>query len=489
MTLTIHTEEDKQRQLTLTITVDEARVQDAMRAKARELGKEFRIPGFRPGKAPYAVIARRIGEDTLRAETIEDLIQPVFEEALEQENIDPYARPTLEDIEQEPVVFKFTIPLSPEVKLGGYRETRRDVEQVEVTDEAVQEALEYAQSRHQQLETVDRPAEEGDVVTISGSGQFTSPAPTEAEEETAEEEGAEEAEETEETEETETPAPEESSEGEMIFREESLEVLLDPEALFPQTPFVENLIGMSVGDQKTFTFTFPEEYELESDFSGREAKFDITVLEVKNREVPPIDDELAKLEGDYEDLEAFKEALRAQLAEQAQESAKEKLIEEMTDTLLEDVEMVYAPASVEAQIDDMVEDFKNRLTRSGWQPQDYLQLQGMTEETLREDFRENAETQLKRQLALRQFILDEKLRVGAADIDNLIEARVERFSGNETLQNSMRDFYRTGSGFEAISSEVLRDKVYERIVAILSGEAPDPAELEAALESSADEEE
>lgn len=488
MTLTIHTEEDEQRQLTLTIEVEESRVQQAMRNKARELGKEFRIPGFRQGKAPYNVILRRIGEPTLRAETIEDLIQPVFEEALEEADIDPYARPTLEDIESDPVKFTFTIPLSPQVTLGAYRETRKEVETVEVTDEALQEALEYAQNRHQQLEVVDRAAAAGDVVTISGSGQFTSPAP--AQDETDEAVEAEAGDDDgEETDDATTDAETTETEGEMLFSEESLEILLDAETLFPETPFVENLIGMAVGDQKSFTFSFPDEYELESEFAGREARFDLTLLEVKNREVPPIDDELAKLEGDYEDLEAYKSALRAQLAEQAEEAAKEQLIEEMTDTLLEEAEMVYAPAAVEAQIDEMVEDFKNRLTRSGWQPQDYLQLQGMTEESLREDFRENAESQLRRQLALRQFILDEMLRVEIADIDRVIDKRVERFAENETLQNSMRDYFRTGPGFDSISSEVLRDKVYERIVAILSGEAPDLAELAAALEAADDEEE
>ncbi len=370
MTLTIHTEEDEQRQLTLTIEVEEARVQQAMRLKARELGKEFRIPGFRQGKAPYNVIVRRIGETTLRAETIEDLIQPVFEEAMDESGIDPYAQPTLEDIESDPVVFKFTIPLAPEVTLGDYRETRKEVEAVEVTDEALEQALEHAQTRHQQLEVVDRAAAEGDVVTISGSGQFTSPAPKQDDADEAEGDDAET------SDDAETADDEQVEEGEMLFSEESLEILLDAETLFPETPFVENLIGLSVGDQKTFTFSFPEEYELESDFAGREAEFDVTLLEVKNREVPPIDDELAKLEGDYEDLETYKTALRTQLAEQAEASAKEQLIEEMTDILLEDAEMVYAPAAVELQIDDMVEDFKGRLTRSGWQPQDYLQLPG-----------------------------------------------------------------------------------------------------------------
>lgn len=471
MSLTIQTVADDQQQIALTIEVDEARVQEAMKKKARELGREIAVPGFRRGKAPLDVIVRRIGESTLRAETIEDLIQPVFEEALEQAGVDPYGRASLDDIEPKPLVLKFTIPLTPAVTLGAYREARKEIEEVEVTNEAVEQALEYAQTRHQTIETVERPAAAGDVVTIGGKGVLV----------------------------PETPASDETSEGdeptaqtaispETIFDEERVDVLLDEETLFPGTTFVENVTGMSAGDEKTFVITFPAEFEAEPDFAGRQAQFALTVLEVKQRDLPPLDDELAKLEGDYETLEELRVAVRKELALQAEEQAKEELIEETTDTLLADAEIVFPPAAVEMQIDDMVEDFRNRLTRSGWQYQDYLQLQGMTEEALREDFRENAENQLRRQLVLRQFILDEKLRVTAEDIDKQIETRVARFD-KETLKDSMRDYYRTGQGFEAISSTVLRDKVYDRLREILSGNAPDLAELEAAGDAATDEEE
>jgi trigger factor len=468
VTLTIQTAEDDLRQMTLTIAVEESRVQKAMQKKARELGREIHVPGFRPGKAPYDVVVRRVGEDTLRAEAIEDLVQAVFEEALEQEGIDPYARPTLEDIEPKPLVYKFTVPLAPTVTLGDYRALRQDVEAVQVTDEALDEALEYVRVRHQTIETVDRPAEAGDVVAIGGSGRFVAPKPAAEEDEEA------------------APSDEApDAAGETIFEEERLELLLDEKSLFPDTPFVENLIGMAVGDQKSFSFVFPEAYEQEPEYAGREATFDITVLEVKRRELPPLDDELAKLEGHYETLDELREGLRGDLTREAESAAQEKTIEEMIDRLLEDAQMVYPPAAVEAQIDSMVEDFKNRLSRSGWQMQDYLNLQGMTEESLRADFRENAERQLRRQLALRQFILDEKLRVGAADIDHIVEQRIARFD-NEGLRDSMRNYYSRGQGFDLVSSEALSHKAYERIVAIFSGVAPDLSALE---DDAADEEE
>lgn len=463
MTLTIQTAEDDLRQLTMTIEVDEARVRKAMQAKARELSREVKLPGFRPGKAPYEVILRRVGEETLRAEAVEELVQSVFEEALEQENIDPYARPTLEDIEFNPAVFKFTIPLSPTVTLGDYRTLRKDVEEAQVTDEALEEALEYVRVRHQTIEAVDRPAEQGDVVAISGHGRFAAPMPSEEgeEEQPAEGDGDDVAE----------------VQGETIFEEERLEILLDEKTLFPDTPFVENMVGMAVGDQKAFTITFPDPYESEPEYAGREAAFDLTVLEVKMRELPALDDELAKLEGEYETLDELRQQTRDDLLKSAQDEAKEKLLEAMIDDLMEDATLVYPPAAVESGIDDMVDDFKNRLSRSGWKYEDYLNLQGMTEEALREDFRENAETQLRRQFVLRQFILDEKLKIEAADIDSLIEERTARFD-NEGLRKSMSDYYRTGRGFELISSEVLSNKAYDRVRAILSGNAPDLDSLE-----------
>lgn len=460
MTLTIQSSEDDLRQLTLTIEVDEDRVRKAMQKKARELSREVQLPGFRPGKAPYDVLVRRIGEETLRAEAVEDLVQPVFEEALEQEGIDLYARPSLENIELNPVSFKFTVPLSPTVVLGDYRAFRQDIEDVQVTDEALDEALEYVRMRHQVIEPVERAAEFGDVVTISGRGKFIAPKPAVEGEEAA-------------------------TEGEMLFEEESLDILLDDKTLFPDTPFVENVVGMSVGDQKEFAFVFPDPYEQDAEYAGREATFDVTVLAVKRRELPALDDELAKLEGKYETLDELRDSLRSDLAKEAEAAVKEKTIDDMIHHLIEGATMVYPPAAVEAQIDDMLEDFKNRLTRSGWKYEDYLNLQGMTEENLRADLSENAEDQLRHQLALRQFILDEKLRVTAADVDTLLDERIARFD-NPGLRDSMRNYYRSGQNFDLISSEVLSNKAYERARAIFSGNAPD---LDALEEDGADEEE
>jgi trigger factor len=246
---------------------------------------------------------------------------------------------------------------------------------------------------------------------------------------------------------------------------------LDSEIIFPGTDFVDNLIGKSSGDEASFSITFPEDFE-EEGLADRVAEFNLTILDVKKREVPPLDDDLAALEGDYETLDELREDLNKRLQDQAESQAKEELIEGMVDDLLKDGELVYPPSAVEMEIDETLENFKNQVSRSGWDFDDYMQLQGLSEETLREDFRESSEERLRRRLVMRQFVLDEKIRIQSDEIEALIDERIGNFD-NEELKKSMRDFYLSGSGFDMISSEVLSDKVYDRIRAIYSGTAPD----------------
>lgn len=478
MTLTIHTEEDEQRQLAVTIEVPEARVEDAMRRTARKLARDVNIPGFRRGKVPYNVMIRRFGKEAIRAEAIEDLIQPVFEEALEQIEAEPYAQATFDDMEMEPLVLKFTIPLQPEVNLGDYRALRKDIEPVTVTDEALEDALERVRTRHQVLEAVDRPAEAGDLVTVSGTGVLLE---SDEEEEAAATEESE-AEETAVTEaETGETAVEEADEedtaGKVIFNEEHIDLVMDGEETFPGTPFVDNIIGTAAGEQTTFSFTFPDDYEEET-FAGKTAEFTIDVLNVQRREVPELNDELAQEEGDYETVDELRDALRQQLQEQAESEAQDELIEEMIDDLLKDAELMYPPAAVEQEIDNMLQSFKSQASRSGWQWEDFLTLQGTSEEEIREDFRDSAEERVERQLVLRQFVLEEKLTVETEDVDAYVENRIAAFDDNKELQQNMRDYYRSGYGFDMISSEILMGKAHERIQAILAGEAPDLDELD-----------
>ncbi len=468
MTLTIQTEENEQRELKLTIEVPEKRVEQAMRQTARKLGREISIPGFRRGKVPYNVVLRRVGREALRAEAIDEIVQPIFEEAMEQVEPEVYGRSSFDDMEIEPLVLKFTIPLAPQVDLGDYRELRKEIEPVNITDEAVAEALEQAQIRHQQVESVDRPAAAGDIVTISGNGELVR-----VEDDTDDE--SEEAE-----------SDNEDYE-DVIFDEENIDLLLDADKLYLGAPFIDEVVGLSTGDDKSFTISFPDDFQ-DKELAGKEADFEISILDVKERELPALDDELAKLEGDYETLDELRTALREQLETQAEAEAKNELIEGMIDDMLEKAEIVYPPAAVESEIDDMVANFQNQVKQSGWEWEDFVKLQGNSEEAIRENFRESAAERLERQQVLRQFVLDEMLTVSAEDVETAIDKRLEGFGDNDEFKESMRNYFNSGYGFDMISSEVIMDKAYERMTAVLTGNAPDLEALKAAAEA-ADEEE
>lgn len=478
MTLTIHKEEDDQRQLAVTVEVAEARVQKAMRQTARKLARDVNIPGFRRGKVPYGVMVRRFGEGVIRADTIEELVQPVFQEVMAEIEEEPYAQPSLVDLEQEPLVLKFSIPLSPTVELGDYRIIRKEIEPVQVTDEALAEALEHIREHHQVVEDVDRPVEAGDLVTLAGTGVLLA-ALDEDEDEAAATEAATESDvdadaDPEAAADADFNAEDEAEEIEekIIFNEDRLELVMDADKAFPGTPFVDNLLGMSAGEEKTFSFTFPADYE-EEDLAGKEAEFTISILNVQMRELPELTDELAQQEGDYETVEALRETLQQRLQDQAESEAKDALIEGMIDDLLADATLVFPPAAVEERMDQMLASFQSQVQRSGWEWQDFLTIQGQDEDDIREQFRETAVTRLKRDLVLREFVLIEKLKIKEEDVDAYVEERVADFGDNEELKESMRNYYRSGYGFDMVSSAILMDKVYERIESIFTGNAPD----------------
>lgn len=486
MTLTIHKEEDAQRQLLLTVEVAEERVEKAMRKKAKELARDINFPGFRQGKAPYHVVINRVGRDALRAEVADDLAKAVFEEALaEVDQEEVYGRPEITDAELDPMVFKFTFPLQPVVKLGDYRSLRQDVEPVSVTEDAVAEALEQIRIKHQILEEVDRPIEPGDLVALSGLGKVIV-----AEAETAvvqDETGSENAVAPEEDKEPEADEAPIVNKEQIIFAEERIDLLMDSSKVYPNTPFVDHLLGLAAGAQANFSFVFPADYE-EEELAGKETSFDLTVLNVQSRHLPELNDELAQQEGDYETLEALRAATREKLQQTALAQAKEDLIEGMTDKLLADAELVYPPATIEMELDEMMQTMKNQVRYAGLSWEDYLQFQGLTEDKMRDNFRETAVKRVERGLVIRQLVLEEKLRVNAEDVDAIIAERVQKFSDNEELQNNMRNYYQEGAGFDAISSEVLHEKVYERVKAIYTGTAPDLADLQDEDEESGEEE-
>jgi FKBP-type peptidyl-prolyl cis-trans isomerase (trigger factor) len=174
--------------------------------------------------------------------------------------------------------------------------------------------------------------------------------------------------------------------------------------------------------------------------------------------------------------------LSEQLQEQAERQAKSDLMDEFVTDVLVDSEISYPPAAVASEMEESVATVKEQVTRSGWKWEDYLQLQSETEESLGEQMREASEERVRRGLVLRQFIVEEKLTVEANDVDDAVDKRLASFGEDEELRERLRPIFTEGEGLEALSNEILIEKVQERIEAIVTDNAPDLDALETVAE-------
>ncbi len=373
----------------LTIDVDEKANQDAMQKAARQISREIRIPGFRKGKAPYHVVVNMVGEEALRQEAVEVLIDKIYPKALEQAEIDPYAPGDLEDLDMETMHFVIRVPLMPVVDLGDYEALRMEPSEPKVSQEELDAALEGVRQEAAVLTLVERPAELGDQVVLSHL--------------------------------------EGTVDGEVIAHDHDVKVVLDKEYPFISADFVEALVGIGEEEEKVFTITLPEDLS-EEELQGEEANFEVTVAEVYERLVPELDDALASTVGNFETFEELEETVREDLLEHKAEHAREDYLGALVDALVEGAEEVsFPPLMVEEEIDALVEQAQEdaeRRYKVGWE--DFLRLQGMTEEDLREQFRPQAEERLERGLVLSEFakatgveVSDEELQ---DEIDTLLEA-------------------------------------------------------------------
>lgn len=436
-------EEQPNRQVTLTVEVEEERAQRALRQAARRLSRRMRIPGFRPGKAPYAIVARTVGEDNLRAETFEAIGQQLYKDALEEAEIEAYAQGTLDDVQWDPLTFKVTVPLPPLVELGDYRALRVPAEPILVLDEEVDEALQQLRERYAEWVPVDRPAAYDDMLVMDIKG---------------------------------TVGDEE------IMSQQNWERVLQEESSGSLPGFDAALVGLSTGDEHSFDVTYPEGA---TRWAGETARFEVTLHGVKAKELPPLDDELAQTIGEHETLDELQEAVREDL--RAQREAESDYEGKVLDALVEQAQIEFPPLMLDKELDDLLADHDRLLRQQGMPLDEWLRVSGKSVEQYREENRPPAERRLKRSLALSELVEQEELAVEDADVDEEIERRVARQSSDTAQQ--LRELLDSSSGRQMVRKDLLTQKARQRLLSIAKGEfEPSAAEegAEAAQEGDAE---
>jgi trigger factor len=374
------------RQVALDIEVEQERLDRAMDDAYRRLAGRVDVPGFRRGKAPRSMVERMIGRDRIVEEALDRLVPEVVNEAMQSEKVEPYVRPRVESIEFDPLRLKAVVGLSPKVDLGEYRGNLRiEREQPQVGEEQVDGVIQRLRESYSQWAPVDRPVKTGDRVGLDLKATA---------------EGRE----------------------QPIMDSKEAEYVVDPEAAQPAPGFAEQLVGLTAGDEKTFTLTMPDDYR-DREVAGKPAEFTVTVHWVKERELPALDDEFAQQVGEYADVQALKTAIEAQLRQREEERVREKLEEEAMTKLVEISSIEFPPQLVEHQTQHMIETFTRNVERQGLQLPQYLRLVGKEREAFDQEMRTEAESRVRQSLALDAFADAEQIDAEQSESDTETRSR------------------------------------------------------------------
>ena len=414
-------------QIVLTIEVPQERLQGALDSAYRKLARRARIPGFRPGKAPRAIIERHYGRDAVMDEALDRLVPEVYREAVEGDgDIEPIDLPRLQVETVEPLVVKATIPVKPTVVLGDYRSVRLPREPVAVPAEQVDEVIQDLRRRYATLEPTDRPAQWNDVVRADLHAWVGS---------------------------------------RTLVDEEDAEFRLAEGRIVSLPGFAEHVLGASKGSVLEFDLPVPEDIPDER-IAGQRCRYRVAVKEVKQEVLPELNDDFAREVGEgFPSLQALRERVEADILRGEEERAERDYHARVLDEVVKGATVEFPPVLVERELERLIHDHLGpRSSRSSFEQ--YLRQIGKTEEEFIAELRPVAEERVRRSLVLTAVAEAEHLSVEDAEVD----AEIERMAAAGPQADEFRELFASGSGRSAVRRSMLTRKSLERLAAIASGE-------------------
>jgi trigger factor len=388
--LKIETTPREDHQTTMTVEVDPEQLESARRRAARKIAEHAKIPGFRPGKAPYDVVRRMYGDSAITEEAVELLVNDVYPLAIKEANIEPAAMGQLENVESlDPPKFIFTVPLAPKVELGDYKSVRLPYEWKSPTDEQLEEAIQNLRRMYSATESVERPAAEGDYVLVDVNGVKAKP-----------KEGDEN-----------TPLVERDGFATMIRKDEK-------EDEWPFPGFAAKLTGLKPGDESSFTHKFAKDHTDEA-LQGQNVKFTVKVKTVRGVNMPALDDMFAAKTGLGLNVDELRVRMRENLEAESRGEYDDKYYEDAIDQIKAGATIKYPPQVLEHEKEHVIADIENRLKSQGIENLEaYYKLVDTTpEKFLEEQVKPVAQRRLERGLILDEIVRTEKLAFDEQALD------------------------------------------------------------------------
>ncbi|WJY28148.1 MULTISPECIES: trigger factor [Sporosarcina] len=412
MTVKWEKQEGNKGKLTFEVTAE--RFNTALDQAFKKVVKQVNAPGFRKGKMPRKMFNKMYGEEALYNDAIDIVLPEAYDAAVREEGLEPIASPEI-DIEKlekgEPVVFTAIVPLKPEVKLGEYKGLEATRQETKVTDEEIDTELETRrESMAEMVVKEDGAIEDGDTANINFDGY---------------------------------------SEGEAFEggKAENYDLVVGSGSFIPG--FEEQLVGLKTGDEKDVELTFPEEYHA-AELAGKPAVFKVKVNEVKAKEVPELDDELAKeMDEDVETVDELRKKIRENLETEKQSAAETALRDDLVEAAARNAEFEVPEEMVNAETDRMLEEFGQRLQMQGMNLDLYYQFSGQDEDALRSQMHDDAINRVRVSLTLEAIGKEENVEISEEEINEELDKMSKQFNmdieqiktalgGTSMLENDLR---------------------------------------------------
>ncbi len=391
------------------------------------LVREVSIPGFRKGKAPRAVLEQHIGKKSLLEEALEHLVPQLYNQAIRSQGIEPIAEPELEITQTEPLIFKAVVSLKPEVKVGDYHRIKVEPgPQTEVTEKEVAAATEEVRQRQGAWVPADRPAALGDLVTMDIQA---------------------------------------NADGKPWLNHKGILYEMDKDSRSPVPGFASSLQGSEKNKERNFKLTIPEDYPIK-EMQGKEGTFKVTVTETKEKELPELNDDLARGAG-YGSLEDMRKKLADDLRSMAEARNRAELKQKALDAVVEASDIKYPPILEDEEIDGLL---KSEAQRLGFREMgDYLKRTNKTREEIREELRPAARKRLVQGLVLGKLAEEEKIEISASEVDN----RIDEIANDAGDKEKARQLFSLPQFRQSIEQSLRTQKTMDRLWEIAAGNSKD----------------
>ena len=411
----------------LNVELEWSEVEKASDKAYKKLAQKYTVPGFRKGHAPRSMLERMLGKEAIYQEGLEDLIESTYREAIRSNDLTPLAQPDVDaptiEIGQA-YTYVAHVPVQPEVELGDYKAVRIKRPSTEVTDQEVADVLERVRQDQAMWLPAERPAEIGDKVSVDLKLTV-------------------------------------GDRGVSDLKDNEFELTNERSGIF--SGMDEHIVGLLEGQSEDFTTTIPADYA-NSELAGKEAQYAVTIKAVKYRELPELNDELAKSIGEYQTMDELRNAVRTQLENQKENDARRELREEVVKRVAEDAKVDVHPVLVHEEVDTMLEETKRMLEQSRLSFEQYLAMTDKSEEQHREEIEPDARERVKRDLVLDAVASAENIQITDDDVAGWLELYTAMGGRRLTLKNI------SANQRANIVTRLRRDKTLSRLVEIATSD-------------------